>query len=382
MYSRYLLLFFFSLGQYVVSQQAIHNFGNLQLHQKGQLGFHSDLINDGSFENNLGLMGFYDHEEGLTISGAFTPTFHDLELALDNDLLLDVTIRVDNSLSFIYGNIQTPRKYRNVYANFSEDAIYSGLVNQSKIDGYAAVTDQKSFRFPVGQGAVSKPLHIQFVDGVFLAKCAYFMENPGNPKSFAESFDLNNRDQELGIVCPQEFWNLKTSGRIQITLDWDEQTNLSFYTEDLTGITVAGWNILNKEWQNLGNAKIEGDLGQGSVMSHIFNANDYEIFTYGFINDPDKDKPGNYAITPNGDGINDNFSLKIIEQSPNNTLQIYNRAGLLVYEKTNYKNEFKGVGNRNILFRNNLLPEGVYFYLLELKDINRSYQGYFYLSIE
>lgn len=382
MVPRYLQLILLFLGQLAMSQQGIHNFGNLQLHQKGQLGFHADLINDGSFENNLGLMGFYDHDEELSISGAFTPTFYDLELALDNDLELGVTINIDNSLNFIYGNIKTPRKYRNIYTKFSESASYSGFFDESKIEGYAAVMDQKTFRFPVGEGTLSKPLQVLFVDDIFLAKCAYFMENPENPKSFAQSFDLNNRDAELSMVCPQEFWNLSTSGRVQITLDWDEQTNLSFYISDVGSITVAGWNVLEKEWQNLGNARIDGDLERGSVLSHIFNANDYEIFTYGFMDNTDKDKPGNYAITPNGDGINDNFSLEIIEQSPNNTLQIYNRAGMLVYEKTNYKNEFRGVGNRNILFRNNLLPEGVYFYLLELRDINRSYQGYFYLSIE
>lgn len=363
-------------------QSGIHNFGNLQLHQKGHLGFHSDLINDGSFENNLGLIGFYDHEDGLTISGAFNPTFYDLELALENDLQLEVTIRVDNSLNFIYGNIKTNRKYKNVYAKFSNKAYYDGLLNLSKIDGYAAVLGQKDFSFPVGQGTFAKPLQIHFVDDVFLAKCAYFMENPEYSESFVGRFDLSSREKELSTICPQEFWNLNTSGRIQITLSWDEQTNLNFYTSDLSRITVTGWSKVKKQWEDLGNSKIEGNLEKGSIMSQIFNANDYEIFTYGFVEDNDEEKPGNYAITPNGDGINDNFSLKIIEQSPNNELKIFNRAGLMVFEKTNYKNEFQGLGNRNILQSNTYLPEGVYFYLLDLKDINRSYQGYFYLAIE
>jgi len=57
-------------------------------------------------------------------------------------------------------------------------------------------------------------------------------------------------------------------------------------------------------------------------------------------------------FTPNGDGSNDYFVIENIEQFPENQLYICNRYGKVVYEKTNYKNDW---GAEN-------LPDDVYFY--------------------
>jgi gliding motility-associated-like protein len=362
-------------------QAGVHNFGNLQLHSKGLVGFHTDFTNDGSFDKNSGLIGFYQDKESLIISGAFSPTFYDLELAVEKNLYLDIPIHIDNSLGIIYGNIISSRTNKNIYTNFSAKGDYVGIANHSKIDGQVGVEGQKVFSFPVGYDDILRPLKIQFIDEVFLAKCAYFFENPDYPRSFAQSFNSSNRDSSLGGINTQEFWNLTTTGRIQLTLNWNSGTVMDTSINDMESVMVAGWSKKNEQWDNLGNAKYEGTTEQGWVTSNIFNANDYEFFTLGFLFNTKIGEPGNFALTPNGDGINDFFSLKIIEQSPNNELKIFNRSGSMVYEKTNYKNEFRGIPNR-YANQNNQLPEGVYFYIIDLKDINHKYQGYFYLAYE
>jgi len=371
-----LLLFLLTL---VRGQEAIHNYGNLQLHKNGSLGFHADFLNNGGFDKNLGLIGFYHPSKTLELGGAFSPVFHDLELGVENGLYLDIGIRINHHLNFIYGDIITDmdRKYNSV--NFMEKAGYDGVSETAKIMGYTSVQDQKSFEFPVGVNNMLKPLKIDFVSDIFLARCAYFMENPDFPRSFGTPFDTANKVGGLNLIFPQEFWNLDTSGRIQITLFWDPLSNLSYYAENLEEITVAGWNRDEKTWENLGNGELAGDLNRGSVQSNIFNANDYEIFTLGFLTARNPDEPGNYAITPNGDGINDYFTLKILERSPNNKLLVFDRTGVMVFEQSNYKDEFRGKGNRNIFVKKEYLPEGTYFYLLELTDLNLKYQGYFYL---
>ncbi|MGB5204772.1 MAG: gliding motility-associated C-terminal domain-containing protein [Eudoraea sp.] len=363
-------------------QEGVHNYGNLQLHTKGLVGFHTDFTNDGSFDRNLGLIGFYHDKEPLFISGAFSPTFYDLELAVENNLYLELPINIDNSLGIIYGNILSSRANKNIYTKFSVKADYEGVADLSKIDGQAGVEGQRIFSFPVGYDDIIRPLQIQFIDDVFLAKCAYFLENPDYPKSFAKSFNSSNRDSSLGGINSQEFWNLTTTGRIQISLNWNAGSKLETSVDGIESVTVAGWSKKNEQWDNLGNARYEGNIDAGSITSNIFNANDYEIFTLGFLFNTKANEPGNYALTPNGDGINDYFSLKIMEQSPNNEFKVFNRSGSLVYEKTNYQNEFQGIPNRNINQNNNHLPEGVYFYLIDLKDLNLKYQGYFYLAYE
>jgi len=72
--------------------------------------------------------------------------------------------------------------------------------------------------------------------------------------------------------------------------------------------------------------------------------------------------------------------LEIIEEYPNNKLIIFNRDGLIVYEKADYQNEFKGFGNKNIVLNDQHLQAGVYFYILEIKEHNLKYQGYIYLA--
>ncbi len=210
------------------------------------------------------------------------------------------------------------------------------------------------------------------------SKCHH--ENPDYPESFSKGYDINSRDISLGSINTQEFWKLTTSGMVQISLNWGSECNLSSYTENLESVLVSGWNIKNEQWDNLGNSTYAGSIDQGSVTSHAFNANDYEVFTMGFLFDFKANEPGNYALTPNGDGINDFFTLEIIDEYPSNKLVIFNRDGQIVYEKTDYRNDFNGVSDKKVIQKGQQLPEGVYFYILEIKAHNLKYQGYLYLA--
>ena len=79
------------------------------------------------------------------------------------------------------------------------------------------------------------------------------------------------------------------------------------------------------------------------------------------------------AVSANGDRVNDFFHIAGILDYPNSSLKIYNRWGNLVYETIGYKNDWGGDfnGKRD-------LPDGTYYYLLELNDADddRVFQGY------
>ncbi len=68
------------------------------------------------------------------------------------------------------------------------------------------------------------------------------------------------------------------------------------------------------------------------------------------------------GMSPNGDGINDAFTIKNIESFPDNNLIIYNRWGNRIFQKENYANDNGWDGT----FNNLNLPDGVYFYLLKV----------------
>ncbi|MBP7407172.1 MAG: gliding motility-associated C-terminal domain-containing protein [Flavobacteriales bacterium] len=70
------------------------------------------------------------------------------------------------------------------------------------------------------------------------------------------------------------------------------------------------------------------------------------------------------VITPNGDGMNDAFLIENIEFFQNE-LAIFDRWGIIVYEKKDYRNQWKGEEQ----------PEGTYYYVLVLED-GREFTGH------
>jgi gliding motility-associated-like protein len=87
------------------------------------------------------------------------------------------------------------------------------------------------------------------------------------------------------------------------------------------------------------------------------------------------------GFSPNGDGINDTFVIPWISEYPDNALFIYNRWGNLVYKARGYQNTWDGRGNLTTsVMGGDQLPEGTYFYLIDLKNGKKPVQGYILLK--
>jgi gliding motility-associated-like protein len=78
------------------------------------------------------------------------------------------------------------------------------------------------------------------------------------------------------------------------------------------------------------------------------------------------------AFSPNGDGKNDYFVFKDLEKS-NNKLFVYNREGVVVYEKVNYQNDWDGTFNGDA---KTLLPDGTYYYVLKNENQTDKFKGF------
>lgn len=367
------------------SQDAVHNYGNMQVHESAMVGFHMDVINDGTFDENLGLVGFYNEEKTLSISGAFSPVFYDTEVSVEDGLYLDIPVEIKNNFNFINGNLYTPKDRSNAYLKFTEDSFYVGEGNKTKIDGYASTENKDTFTFPVGDGDRIRPLSIATSEPQNFYKCAYFYEDPNNPLSFDTTFSTENKDINVLEVSSTEFWRLEGDSPVNATLSWDENSDIESLGEYTSDLTVAGWSKSLKKWTNLGNTALKGSNDSGYITSEPFIPDEYEIITIGGAIDLNETlstiELGNYFLTPNGDGKNDFLVIDGIAESPNNLLQIFNRYGVLVYYKENYNDEFEGLSNRDMVVKGNIgLPSGVYFYIIVLKDLKIRHQGYLYLS--
>ncbi|MBU2995019.1 gliding motility-associated C-terminal domain-containing protein [Cellulophaga baltica] len=381
------LFIFFILINFlsVKAQEELQNFGALKIHDNGGIGFHSNLINNGIFDDNYGIAGFYSNDD-LYITGAFMPIFNDIEVVLNNNLNLEVSVGVTNHSNFISGDIKTPKDRLDITFDYTESGFYSGETELSKINGYSSITNLKEFTFPVGDEVKIRPARIESININQIAKCAYFHENPSTPSTFNNSFNTENRTVFLLDVTTFEYWDLDSEQLSTVNLEWDIGSHLDVMLTDLENLTVVGWSKKNQTWESLGNTFYTGDLVSGNITSDYFIPDDYEVITFGKSISIDSQTADNlnldnFIISPNGDGSNDYFVIDGVVLSPNNLLQIFNRWGRVVYEKSNYNNEFEGTSNNSsTILTDRKLPDGVYFYIINLYDIQLRHQGFIYIN--
>ena len=76
------------------------------------------------------------------------------------------------------------------------------------------------------------------------------------------------------------------------------------------------------------------------------------------------------TFTPNNDGINDLWVIQYLEDYPNNHLQVFTRAGQLVFESRGYYKAWNGT------YKGKPLPHDTYYYRLEPGSGREPVTGY------
>ncbi|WP_394748406.1 T9SS type B sorting domain-containing protein [Spongiimicrobium salis] len=92
-----------------------------------------------------------------------------------------------------------------------------------------------------------------------------------------------------------------------------------------------------------------------------------------------------FGFSPDGDGINEFWEINGIENYPNNRVTIFNRWGDAVFKIAGYDNNanaFRGEANQLTSFGAGRLPEGTYFFKIDIpEDHNlKTTQGYLVLK--
>ena len=82
------------------------------------------------------------------------------------------------------------------------------------------------------------------------------------------------------------------------------------------------------------------------------------------------------GFSPNGDGINDEFIIAGLHNYPNNSIQIYNRYGNIVYKSKNYQNYWDGISSG----KKGKLPAAPYFYILSINAGSKIVKGWVYIN--
>jgi gliding motility-associated-like protein len=126
-----------------------------------------------------------------------------------------------------------------------------------------------------------------------------------------------------------------------------------------------------------------GFTGIDSVRYQVCDTGDPSLCRDGLIVITVTDPPFHIfeGLSPNNDGANDYWRINGIETYSDNRVKIFDRFNNLVFETTNYSNSGNNWhGQANIGMQSGNLPEGTYFYIVEINDGNKPYSGFVYLK--
>jgi len=80
------------------------------------------------------------------------------------------------------------------------------------------------------------------------------------------------------------------------------------------------------------------------------------------------------GFSPNSDGVADTWYIKGMSRYKNSVVKVFNRWGNEVFSTSAYNNSWDGTYNSSAL------PEGTYFYIVDLGDDSEKFNGYVYLN--
>lgn len=368
-----------------------------------------DLINDGEFYtysdyNNDGLVTFSaGTTTGLNvirgrvnnqkISGSMPIDWYNVEF--DNSIiqpafLLSNDVNVTGTANFNKGIIDNKTTGSKII--FENNSASINASDISYVNGAVQKNGDEIFRYPIGDKNKYRFAQISAPEQIISSFTGTYLNEDSDLQ-----YPHNKKSETIGVINNQEYWILdKSSGTsdIILTLSWDENstTPQDIIMPPLSAIHIVRWDSSKGIWVD------EGGIADAinRTITTPTKVSGYSIFTTARVEEDNPALPCNSIIiynlvSSNEDGLNDFFKIDgLTDCSADNTVEIFNRWGVKVFETVNYginNNVFRGFSNaRATISPNELLPIGTYFYLLNIKYKNKgSFQnikksGYLFLT--
>ena len=152
-------------------------------------------------------------------------------------------------------------------------------------------------------------------------------------------------------------------------VEWkDLKTSASF-----TGVYSKNLVFLNPK-EALVDSKIRAAIRSKNYRCGPLNFSQETLLVYQSLSIPN-------AFSPDNDGQNENWIIQGLGQFPNHRLTVYSRWETLVLGEAPYKNDWNGELRASYSNSNEQnLPEGTYFYILELGNGQPPLKGFIYLK--
>ena len=366
------------------------NFGELSIFPETQMSIVGDfnntptgaVMNDGelivySDFNNDGLYSYLDSaNNGLTrfegtsvqqITGGQPTEFYNVlfnNSSSGSALELIGDISIVNRAEFSNGIVKNNDFGGRI--EFEQFADHKYTSNASHVDGSVHKIGDTAFDFPIGNGGFYGKAAISVPDAdtdLFVAE--YFLENSNalHPHNLAVGV--------IKIIDDAEYWIItreQGSSEVLLTLSWNDDTTSAAITAGPTSaIHVVRWDEQQGFWIDEGG--IVDEVNQ--TVTTRAEVSSYGVFTLARVKEEIillGDIVVYNAISPNDDNQNNFFYIQGIANYPNNTVRIYNRWGVKVFETTGYNetdNVFTGFSDgKTTVSKDKQLPTGTYFYVI------------------
>jgi len=183
------------------------------------------------------------------------------------------------------------------------------------------------------------------------------------------------KSDALELIDDKEYWMVKRNSgdeAVSLTLSLDESTTpFEFFGASMTNVHLARWDVDQGKWIDEG-----GVVDEVNQSITAMGVDKYGVFTLARVRAKvlvDDKLIYNY-VTPDGDGKNDYFFISKLEKLPNNSVQIFNRWSIKVFETKDYDthgNVFNGFSeNKLTLDGSRMLPVGTYYYVISYDYLN------------
>lgn len=273
-------------GAQAGAQQAINNFGNLQIHSGASVtafqnftnASTSSFVNNGTFyirgnisnsqasmANSTGTLHF-NGTSAQSVNG--TQAFRTYNLITNNSsgVTLNNNLNVGGAHTFTAGRITTSSTPN--YLVYEAGSSHSGSSDARHVNGWISKIGSTAFTFPVGNGTYLRSIAI-----TGLSASSVF-----NARYSGVTTNTSNLDASLLSVDQYEYWTLNqvSGGTAQVTLNWDN-SKIPFPPYSVPSIRVAQYNA--GLWTNRGGSATGNITTTGTITSNSISS--FGAFTFG-----------------------------------------------------------------------------------------------------
>jgi len=346
------------------------NSNNGVVFNDGEFQFYKNYDNSGMFTHTTNKTTGYTVFQGNNtqiISGSQPSKHYDLlfnnqstayAFQLNNDFIIDGKANFYNGIVKINPN-------QDGAILFTENANHINTSDRSYVEGIVEKLGNKPFVFPIGDGEFYRYAIIGAPKNIADSfKAAYVLKNSNTIHPH------KNKAGAINLIDDKEYWTISRTNKqshVILTLTWNEKTTPAELLSDTSNLCILRWDSKLNLWVNEGGIV---DYAAKTVTSPVPVEN-FGVFTLGLVKPlaaSIKDVVVYNYLTTNDNNKNDYLIIDNIEYYPNNSLEIYNRYGVKVYETTAYgskENYFTGYSQHKLTVGNNdKLPTGTYYYIL------------------